>query len=93
VQGEIRDLLRNGGGFEGHAYRIEIRIAVDRGGVIRDAAVRRQSGAPGWDRHVVSVLQGRTLASPPPSDLSEALAFEVVSNPLSAPAPPRGIGR
>jgi len=85
VQGEIRELLRTDGAYEGRAFRLEIRIAVDVDGVIREVTIRRPSGEPDWDRHVVAALTGRALSSPPPEDLSEPLSFEIVSDPLPDP--------
>jgi hypothetical protein len=87
VQSEIRELLRSDGGYEGRAFKLEIRIAVDALGVIRDVAVRRPSGEPAWDRHVATALTGRTLSGPPPADLTEPLVFEVVSDRLADRAP------
>lgn len=80
VQSEVRELLRTDGGYEGRAFRLEIRVAVDREGVIREVAIRRPSGEPDWDRHVVGALTGRPLSSPPPTDLLEPLVFEVTSD-------------
>lgn len=85
VQNEVRALLQGAGGYEGHAFRLEIRLAVDPGGVIRQVAIRRQSGEPAWDRHVASALTGRSLSIAPPADLAEPLAFEVVSDRLREP--------
>lgn len=83
VQSEIREFLRTDGAYEGRSFRLEVRIAVDREGVIREVRIRRPSGEPDWDRHVVAALTGRVLSSPPPEDLSEPLSFEVVSDALA----------
>ncbi len=82
VQTEIREWLRADGTYQGRAFRLEVRIYVDPQGLIREVAVRRPSGEPAWDDHVVRTLTGRSLSRPPPSDLSEPLAFEVVSDRL-----------
>lgn len=86
VQSEIRELLRADGAYKGNAFRLEIRIAVDKDGVIREVKLQKPSGEPDWDRHVVATLTGRTLSSPPPEDLSDPLSFEVVSDTLAGRA-------
>jgi hypothetical protein len=88
VQGEIRELLRSDGGYEGRSFRLEIRIVVDARGVIRDVSIRRPSGEPAWDRHVATALTGRALSGPPPADLAEPLVFEVMSDRLADRTPP-----
>lgn len=93
VQSEIRELLRTDGAYEGRAFRLEIRILVDKGGVIRDVSIRRASGEPARDRHVVAALTGRVLSSPPPRDLAEPLTFEVASDRLADRTMRRGEAR
>lgn len=83
VQSEIRELLRIDGAYQGRAFRLEIRIAVQPDGMIRDVVIRRPSGDPDWDRHVVAALTGRAVSSPPPEGLPKPLSFEVMSDTLA----------
>lgn len=80
VQGEIRDLLRSDASDRRQSLRLEIRITVDRHGVIHDVAIRRPSGDDVWDRQVLATLTNHSLSQPPPADLSEPLMFEVASD-------------
>jgi hypothetical protein len=83
VQDEIGEILRSEGGYQGRSLRIEIRVAIDPAGVIREIGLRRPSSEPEWDRRVIAALTGRSLSRPPPENLSEPLNFEVETDRLT----------
>jgi TonB family protein len=80
IQAAIQSALRQDAGTRSGAYRIEVRLWVDRAGAVRNSELVGSTGDRERDAAVARVIGGIATAAPPP-DMPQPISVRVAVRP------------